>query len=134
MGILPWIHPIIHSVEIPGIGKVQLQEFEERLSDVEGATKSTEHKIELVNIEGRETAKELTKNEAANEILILAKEYNHIRDVNDPGEVRTSMMTSIMRKMIDISPMLDLFDLPKALDSTDGGQRLTAYGLSVCFT
>ena len=125
VALLPWLQPIVRSIEITGLGKVELQEFESRLANVEGATKSTERKVELATAERKTAA--LTPEEAATQFSDLAAEYNHIRANHKPGDARTALMTSVVRRLIDVAPMLADYDLDSALISEDRGQRLGGY-------
>jgi hypothetical protein len=58
----------------------------------------------------------------------LVQEYNKIRATMSPGFRRTSAMTEVVQKMIQLAPELPDFDWSKNLESSDRGWRLAAYG------
>jgi hypothetical protein len=45
--LLPWLASIIKSIEIPGVGKLELQEIKEQLKENQGAIQSASQKAEF---------------------------------------------------------------------------------------
>jgi hypothetical protein len=70
----------------------------------------------------------LDTREAADETFKhLMRDYEHVRSTQSASAARTQAMTAIVRKMIELTPSLQKFDVAKALMSNDRGERLAAY-------
>lgn len=59
----------------------------------------------------------------------LAREYDDIRVKQSSGDARTSAMTAIVNRIIELAPHAHGFDLAEALEHKSGGARLVAYGI-----
>jgi hypothetical protein len=44
---VPWLAPIIKAIEIPGVGKIELQEIKQQADEAKGAALSATHKADL---------------------------------------------------------------------------------------
>jgi hypothetical protein len=129
---LPWVAPLIKSVEIPGVGKIEMQDLKEKAEEAQGAAQSASQKAELAlasavsespNIHQRPMAADA----AASSLERLAAEYNRLREALPSGTLRTSLMTKVVSEMIKIAPALESFDVAATLKQQNRGQRLSAY-------
>lgn len=139
LAALPWLSPFIKSVEIPGVGKIELQEVKEQVKEVReqvrdavGGAASAVHKAELAlagaSAAGGVVAPSVNGTElGTQDVLALAEEYKHIRDKQPSGPARTSAMTSVVQRMISLAPTLNAFDVESYLKDADMGKRLFAY-------
>jgi hypothetical protein len=130
LAALPWLAPLIKSIELPGIGKIELQEIKRQAEEARGAAISASQKAELA-LAGTTTATktEVTRSliSAEDRILELAEEYNNIRETQPSGPYRTSAMIGIVSRMIAAANRLQNFDVEKWLKDNDRGKRLSAY-------
>jgi hypothetical protein len=130
LAAFPWLTHIIKSIDLPGIGKIELQEIRRQAEEARGAAISASQKAELA-LAGTTTA---TGNDmtpslklAEEQILHLANEYNNIRETQSSGPSRTSAMTGVVSRMIATADKLQNFRVEKWLAETDRGKRLSAY-------
>lgn len=132
LACLPWLAPLIKSIEIPGVGKFELQEIKRQAEEARGAAQSASQKAEFALAGTPDKGGLLNVSPQTppdSQITELAKEYNQIRATQPSGAARTSAMTSVVRKMADLAPYLhETFDVEGALrEKKDRGKRLSAY-------
>ena len=130
LAILPWLAPLIKSVEIPGVGKLELQEVQREVLEAKGAALSAGRKADLAVADltsATPASSAPTATLAMPALDALADEYDHIRKTQKPGPARTEAMTSVVRGMIEASKRLDTFDVESYLRSDDPGKRLISY-------
>lgn len=132
VAIIPWLSPIIKSIELPGIGKIELQEIKHQAEEARGAALSASQKADLAlagtSVIEVAQAKDADVSSTPEEAMLkLAAAYNNIRDTQKSGPSRTSAMTSIVRQMIDLTPRLQNCDVEAGLKDSDRGKRLGAY-------
>jgi len=133
LAALPWLAPLIKSIELPGIGKVELQGFQQRIEKVEGATESANSKAEAALSTARAertSAAEATgakHRDPREQLQALASEYEYIRETQDSGPVRTDAMTEVVGQMMALVPRLDGFEVLSSLKAERLGLRLAAY-------
>lgn len=100
--------------------KVATKAFEETASDLaEG--------VQRALTMGRPRPGEQPGERTLNQLDALAEEYNHVRWTMPAGHERTSVMTGLMRKMIEHAKNLSNLDVESYLRMSDAGQRLAAY-------
>ena len=46
LALVPWLSPIIRTIEIAGIGKIELQEIKDQVDEIKGAVESANQKAE----------------------------------------------------------------------------------------
>ncbi len=132
LAVLPWLAPLIKSVEIPGIGRVELQELRERTDQAVGAATSASQQAQVALAStaqappGRSASSDQNSSAAA-ELAQAAAEYNRVREELPSGSARTTRMTAIVSRMIQIAKMLPAFDVDHALRSENRGERLAGY-------
>jgi hypothetical protein len=131
VAVLPWVQPLIKSIELLGV-KLELQDLKNELNDAKGAAKSAERKVDYL-LSGAASAVPIDKENlrvaetAEQSFTGLMDDYEHIRNSQSSGAARTSAMTAVVRKMIEVAPAIHTFDLVDALKSDRGGRRLGAY-------
>lgn len=126
----PWLHQIFKSVELPGIIKIDLQELQQEVKDIAGAAQSAERKADLAVASSSAFKREeslQTTPEAQVQFDQLTQEYDLIRKMQQSGSSRTQAMTTVVRRMIDVAPLLKNINVLSLLRSTDDGVRLGAY-------
>jgi hypothetical protein len=130
LAFVPWLAPLIKTVEVPGVGKVELREIERKTEEAKGAAASADQKA---GVALAATAGNLTQTgdqpavQSRAELSALAAEYNLIRSTQHSGPARTSAMTAVVSKLIRPSAGLSSDDIRRALKEADSGQRLIAY-------
>ena len=129
LALVPWLAPLIKSVEIPGVGKVELQEVRREALEAKGAALSAERKADFAVADVADTASGVRPVQAASMPALdaLAAEYNQIRATQESGAARTALMTTVVRRMIEASRSLDTLDVVSYLGSKDRGKRLAAF-------
>jgi hypothetical protein len=129
LAFLPWLAPLIKTVEVPGVGKIELREVERKAEEAKGAAASAVQKADLA-LAG---AGDVTQNapqlasQGLEELNRLAAEYNTIRSTQRSGPARTSAMTAVVSKMIRATAGLSPDEIRKALKESDAGWRLVGY-------
>jgi hypothetical protein len=131
LAALPWLAPLIKSIEVPGIGKVELQEIKQQAQEAKGAALSATQKAELALAGASPEVESYTKvsapRSAEQELENLVEKYNTIRATQPSGDARTSAMTGVVSKMIRLFPRLKSFDVETPLKERNRGKRLSAY-------
>jgi hypothetical protein len=105
--------------------KEQVEKQESKITDNEGATRNAV-KLATLAATPREMNAQVTASPEV-ELAALVDTYNHIRATQLSGSSRTRDMTDVVRKMIDLAPLLAQFDVAGYLGSEDRGRRLAAY-------
>ncbi len=126
----PWLAPLIKSIEVPGFGKIELQELYKKAEEARGAASSADLKAEYALAKSRTSPQKgsLNPTRASENLASLMEEYNHIRLTQSRGPARTSSMTTVVSKMISIAESLNQFDVQGALsDVSNAGRRLAGY-------
>ncbi len=127
LALAPWLSPIIKSIEIAGVGKIELQELKSQVEQLQGAVMSANLKADLA------TATVTPKDEAKNDdlpqqrLLDLAKRYVELRKALRSGPERTAQMSQIFREMVLHATNIENFNVNELLRDPDAGNRLTAY-------
>jgi hypothetical protein len=134
LALLPWLTPLIKSVEIPGVGKIEMQEIKEKAEEARGAAESATQKAELalttVGSAPQSAVVRLEKPaETTSELEKYAQEYNRLRKTMLPGPSRTQLMTQVVSNIIRTAPRLEDNELANMLKDTDRGKRLAAYSI-----
>jgi hypothetical protein len=129
LALLPWLAPLIKSIEIPGIGKIELQEIKQQVEELRGQAASASYKADAAlasHIVPTETAgsPQLAPDE---KLLQLASEYDAIRATQKTGSIRTAGMTDKVMAMIQLARGIDISHVPTWLMDKKGGTRLLAY-------
>lgn len=129
--VIPWLADLIKSVELTGLGKIEMQEIEAKATEAMGVARSATNKAELALANASRPASEVARvSEAADAVkaaLECAAEYNRIRDTLDSGALRTTRMTEVVSSMIDIAKRLEHYDVAANLKESDRGKRLFSY-------
>ncbi len=136
--LLPWLAPLIKSVELPGGLKVELQEIKESIEQTRGTAESARQRAEFAVIQGETTAARPANVTSRSSVAdtwtatadALVKEYNRVRDEMPSGPPRTQKMTEIFTKMIDASHENPTWDVGANLQHADRGWRLMAYAFA----
>jgi hypothetical protein len=127
IALLPWLSPIIKSIELPGGFKLELQEIKKELAEVKGAAQSAENKATFAIAQKETEVKPANGGDANQQYERLAQTYDEIRASQNSGNARTKRMTEIVQKMVSLVPHLKNFDVLAALSSQDAGKRLSGY-------
>jgi hypothetical protein len=137
LGILPWLAPLIKSVEIPGVGKVEMQEVKTQAEQAKGAADSAAQKADLALANATVSPRAglhttLSAEAVPVEWQKCTDEYGQFRQTLGPGAHRTAIMTQAVSKMIALAPLLTNYDLAGELRQKDRGRRLGAYVFLYC--
>src|SRR5262249_56178211 len=92
LGLVPWLAPIVKAVEVPGFGKLELQDLERKTQDATGAAESATQQVRLalaLLAALRAPAAGVMFEKSRDELGSLATEYDHIRATQRAGESRT---------------------------------------------
>jgi hypothetical protein len=132
VAVVPWLAPIVKSVELPGGFKFELKEVERKVEELKGATESASRKAETalsfsgMSATTRQAA--FPKNAVSEpEVLELAAQYNEIRRTQASGWSRTQAMADLFGEMISAAAALPHYDISAGLADGDRGKRLFAY-------
>jgi hypothetical protein len=129
LAFLPWLASLVKTVEVPGVGKIELREVERQAEEAKGAAVSAAQKADLalagLGVLTPETGQ--LANQAHGRLSALAGEYNQIRSTQRSGPARTSAMTTIVSQMMRASGSLAPEEVRNALADKDAGQRLIGY-------
>lgn len=127
---LPWLRGIIKSVEIPGVGKMELQEAKETALLAKGTADSAQRQLDAFLPYGevlqppRQALPELT------DYAGLAREYNRIRETERSGEQRTKRMDELFNRMVRVTAVAKPQQIAEWLENADRGHRLLGYAAS----
>jgi hypothetical protein len=94
LAVLPWLAPVIKSIELTGVGKIELQEVKAQVEEIRGQAASASQKADTA------LASKATSMSSAIQIpealspeqrfLNLATKYNDIRRTLKPDGLRTT--------------------------------------------
>ena len=132
IAVLPWVAPIISKVELPGGLKIELQKIEDKVNEATGAAQSATTKAATaLAVSGAGVSAirgpQAQQPNSAEVISSLTQQYNHIRETQPGGPMRTNAMTTVVGAMITVAGGTPDYDPTSDLDSRDGGHRLFAY-------
>ncbi|WP_414660461.1 hypothetical protein [Horticoccus sp. 23ND18S-11] len=138
IAILPWLAPLIKSVELPGGLKVELQDIKEAVEKTKGTAESARQRAEFAVIQAEATstrpiepvpaaAPAPVRQEVA---AALVADYNRVRAELPSGQPRTQRMTEIVTKMIDAAHRDPAWNVREFLAHADRGWRLMAYAFA----
>ncbi len=127
LALLPWLAPLVKSVELPGGFKVQLQEIKAQAIEAKNAAYSATRQAEVVLVAATATDSQQKGGDPDDALANLAAEYDHIRESEPHGPKRTAAMTGVVGRMIALAPKLKRFDVLDALRQHHRGKRLAAY-------
>jgi hypothetical protein len=131
LAALPWLAPIIKSIELPGVGKIELQEVKAQVEELRGQTASASQKADTA-LASKTTSMSSPMQvpgtlSPEERLLTLAAKYNHIRKTQKPGGLRTGAMTEIVGEMIALASSIPIVTTSPFLTEEDDGKRLFAY-------
>ncbi|HEX4756989.1 MAG TPA: hypothetical protein VH308_03370 [Terracidiphilus sp.] len=122
---------MIKTVELLGV-KIELQELHKQVDEARGAAASAAQKAGLAmsalgasQMPRSDSVVESVPDEKVAERL--AREYENIRNTQPSGSVRTSEMTSVVRKMMEIAQRNKTIDVFRVLENGSAGDRLYGY-------
>jgi hypothetical protein len=129
LAFLPWLAPLIKSVDIPGVVKLELRDIELKADEAKGAALSAAQKAELALADARVVTPERVHavSQGDARLNVLAAEYDNIRTTQRSGPARTSAMTAVVSEMIRACAGLPLEEIKKALQQSAAGKRLVGY-------
>jgi len=130
LGVIPWLAPVIKSIELPGVGKIELQEVKAQVEELRGQTASASQKADTALARKSASRSDVHGLEAGSldqQYLVLADKYNQIRRTQKPGGMRTGAMTEIVGEMIALAPSIPSVTVSPFLAEEDDGKRLFAY-------
>lgn len=130
LAALPWLAPIIKTIEVTGVGKIELRELQRTAQEALGAAASAAQKGDLALAGGLSAPmakQEMIAGTELSDVWSLALAYDRIRETQRSGPSRISAMTAVVRKMIDASSSLAIPEVKNALQDRDPGRRLVAY-------
>jgi hypothetical protein len=126
VALLPWLGAVFESLELPGGWKVKYREIQRQLDETQaktqkatGAAASASQKAEL--------ALATNEPEKADQLNELISEYNKVRASQPSSDLRTTILTQIVGRMVALSPRLTNYNWRNALRSDDQGQRIAGY-------
>jgi len=132
LAVLPWLAPVIKSIELPGVGKIELQEVKSQVEELRGQTASASQKANTA-LASRTASTSASPTLAPNalvpeqQFLALAEKYNEIRMTQKSGGLRTGAMTEVVGEMIDLAHSVPRATVIPLLMGDDNGKRLFAY-------
>ena len=126
LALIPWLAPIIKSIEIFGIGKVELQDLKNEVEKLKGAVESAEQKAEYAAADVPEKNTSKTIMSAQDSLKELANKYIATRKNLRASPERTAVMTKIFKEMVQISSQINSLDVDTLLLSNNHGDRLSA--------
>lgn len=131
LAFVPWLAPIVKSLELTGLGKVEFRELIAKVDEAKGAASNADRKAELA-LAGARSAGEARQPDNVEtpeqELGRLVEEYNRIRATQPAGALRTSSLTDVASRMVAVAPKLTRFDVKEALlNEDDDGRRLAGY-------
>jgi hypothetical protein len=140
VAILPWAGAIFKSIEIPGIGKFELQELKRQVAENRGTILSVKQEVRgaVQSLEQRTDAlfqplrsplvvRGETPRSLAAELKSLGQQYVDIRKRLASGKEKTAQMSVIFGQMVALSASVDDIEVERYLLSDDAGERLQAY-------
>ena len=139
VAVLPWLAPLVKSVELPGGLKIELQEIKELAEEAKGGAESARQRAEWallktqtkptihLPVAARELFVEDKHLEWINRATGLVTSYKEIREKMSSGPARTQEMTMIVDRMTNLAREYPGWDAKGNLVNPDNGWRLMAY-------
>ncbi|MFZ5909717.1 MAG: hypothetical protein ACOYYU_06860 [Chloroflexota bacterium] len=127
LALAPWLSPIIKSIEITGIGKIELQELKSQVQQLQGAVVSANLKADLATATVAQKDESKSDSLPRQKLSELAKRYVETRKALKASPERTSMMSRIFSEMVLQAVNIDNLDVDELLRDSDAGNRLSAY-------
>jgi len=136
IAVIPWLAFMLKSIEIPNVIKLELNELKKKVEKAvdtaekaEGAAESATNMATYATVDSAYQTNMLDKQQQASKktVISLASEYNKIRKQQRSGSERTRNMTSVVRRMIEVTKSYSETDLLDKLTSKDRGIRLFGY-------
>ena len=142
IAVLPWLATVFKSVDIPGVGKFDLQELKKQVAENHGDIQSVRQQVTgaVQSLENRADAAlqvlTVTPNVDANpeestplvqELDFLSDLYISRRNSLEKSAERTAEMSTIFGKMVAVCARIESIDASPYLDSGDAGKRLVGY-------
>ena len=127
LGVLPWLQGVFKTIEVAGVGKVELQELKEK---VDGAVESLEQTTEAASgvlFPERDKYFLVAGYTPVGKLLELSKDYVEIRKRLKAGTERTSEMSNIFGKMVAVCSEIKDLPVDDYISSPDQGRRLAGY-------
>ncbi len=127
LALAPWLSPIIKSIEIAGVGKIELQELKNQVEQLQGGVLSANLKADLA------TATAAKKDEIKSDDLPrqrlpeLSKKYVETRKALKSGPERTTLMGRIFSEMVLQAINIEYLDVDELLREQNAGDRLSAF-------
>lgn len=125
--LVPWMAPLIKSIEVPGIGKLELQEIKKDIDNAKAVAQSADTKASLSLVSTFDKSS-ISPDEVAalRHLKLLINDYNETRTKMPFSDIRTRRMTSIINNMIKLMNDIKNFDWAGNLHTNDHGKRLAA--------
>lgn len=134
LAVLPWLAPIIKSIELPGVGKIELQEMKAQVEELRGQTASASQKADTALASKATSLSEARQpvelGSSEQPFLTLVAKYNYVRRTQKPGGLRTAAMAEIVAEMIALAPSVPSATVVPFMMEDDDGKRLFAYAHS----
>jgi hypothetical protein len=130
---LPWLASVVRSIEVPGVGKIEMQELERRVERAEGAVASAEIKSETAL---QQVAQPSLPQSAGEEALVelsgLVKQYAEARSQQPRSTARTHYLTQLVGSAIDKSGRIstEALRISDRIASQEEGERVIGYALA----
>lgn len=127
LALAPWLSPIIKSIEIAGVGKIELQELKSQVEQLHSAVLIANLQADLA------TAHAIKQDQPGSDYLPkqrlseLAKKYVETRKTMKSGPERTTLMGRIFSEMVLQAINIIDFNFDDLLNDKDAGNRLSAY-------
>jgi hypothetical protein len=127
LALAPWLSPIVKSIEIVGVGKIELQELKDKVQQLEGAVSSANQKADLANASSsRHEAAFRQSINPVDELSELANKYTETREKLKASNARTALMTQLFGEMVEKSMQINAMTVEEWLRDTNPGKRLAA--------
>jgi len=133
IAFFPWLNPLIKSIELPGIGRLELNELRRQVEEASGAAESANQKADFAVAQAMEPdqidSRRAGRASASinQEFSELAAKFDQVGEPTTTNPVRAAEMIDFISKMISIAPYVRDFDVEKNLNESAPGKRLLAY-------
>ncbi|MDB5082892.1 MAG: hypothetical protein JWP00_4816 [Chloroflexi bacterium] len=136
IAFFPWLNPLIKSIELPGIGRLELKELKRQVEEASGAAESANQKADFAVAHATFPVQASPANSPgkpgspaflARNFNDLAAQYDRVDTPEPDTPVQTSEMSKLISKMISLAPYAGDFEVPANLNAPDPGKRLLAY-------
>ncbi|MFC9931504.1 hypothetical protein [Streptomyces sp. NPDC127190] len=120
VAVVPWLGDLVRSIDIPGLGRIEFREIQQRLDAVQRTANAALVGDGPQGGAGDDTA-------AWDAVRELAAEYGRMREDVPKGPARTHRMDQIFARLVRATQRVREFDTGTLLRSPDAGLRLAAY-------